>query len=1460
MFQHIELPTCILSNIYHNHIGIVTNIDDSSIQVKFNMNSQQEVSFDVYKEVDGQVCELWDKIVSLKYIFIPEHNEYYKIDVTIDENDNTVKHLTLTSASEYELSNKTIRNLEINTESDILRQKYNTTVPEYTPNVLYNPSDPSNSILHRALADKAPDWSIGHVDDSIAHIQRTFSVNNQKIYDFLVKTLAEEIGCLFQFDSVTRTISAYDLMNQCENCGKRGEFTGTCPECGGHLITPGYGTNTNILINYNNYAESISVDHDEDAVKNCFYVTGGDELINAAVRNCNPSGSGYVYRFSNADYEDMPSALVNRLRAYEAKYEELQPTYQTLAEQWYDAVNEYWYYKTSMMPRMYQDGSKWEANKGYNVGARAYVRTQPTWCYLECIQSGTSSETEFDATSLVDNEEITDGTVIWKAHKHILDLENATQSLQTIRTELGKADNIIYFLNNVPAISVVNTEIKNIASLYVNNLFRIEIITDEHNYVDGNNVWYGNIRVYNTGAKEDTITSETPVIAYLGVVSDATEYGNYMNAKIQKRLDKSDTTFTNIWSLDDDELFKAQLKLYAFDSLEYFSKSYQGCLETLVNSGVKAPDYKFEGFDMKTYYDNYANRLEWVNEEMALRDEQVKGLKAKRDDLEYQMNEIQKQLDLIKFLGEDLYKVLYNYIREDSYQNSNYVSTGLSDGEQINYGKKLLELATEELEKACKLQVTLSMNVKNMLNTEEFKDYKEVFEIGDYIMCTIDDEVYRLRLMSVSYNYSNPEDIELTFSNYTNVENFFSDAKNVIESAKSISLSYNSVVHQVDQNTKASVIVDSYSDQGVGGNGTSISSNSMNEVVVENNGILAREYDDVLQVFKPQQMRIGANQISLTTDNWKTTKVGIGKQVFTVHERDTWTNVTKEEYGVSADYMFGGYIQGTDIVAGYLYSANYEPGSTQGSYINLESGEFDFAAGSFIGVWHEDENEYEVTLKGNVNISGNLVPGTTIGKWTVYEDGLKSDGHMITPDRIDVHEYYQDGKPFSGGGGGNSNLRHMLWEDYEALPDSEKMEENTLFMITNIESEPGCVSYIPMTYETYQNLPDSKLTDGIMRLINDQGVIYVNGVVYGASGTGGSTVTIEPTLTAGTQIAVFTIDGVEGILYAPAGGAGGVSDVIVNNESVVVDGTAYIDLTTKQDVLTFDSSPTASSTNPVTSNGIYAALQGKQNVLTQGDNITISNGVISATDTTYSVFTGATAQTSGTSGLVVAPLNVDYDKFLRGDGTWAYPSGGGGSTVSITPTLSSGTKIADFEIDGVSGVLYAPTGGGGAIDDVTVDGTSVVTNRVAEIDLSGKQDVLTAGTNITITNNTISATDTTYSDFVGATSSTAGANGLVPQPLVADKDKFLKGDGTWATPSGSGGGVLYGTTVPSPSIGEDGSQYAQYNATNNTVSYMYFKINGVWMPYQPNEAADAFVDIDNEPFVTEDGDTILFVE
>ena len=82
---------------------------------------------------------------------------------------------------------------------------------------------------------------------------------------------------------------------------------------------------------------------------------------------------------------------------------------------------------------------------------------------------------------------------------------------------------------------------------------------------------------------------------------------------------------------------------------------------------------------------------------------------------------------------------------------------------------------------------------------------------------------------------------------------------------------------------------------------------------------------------------------------------------------------------------------------------------------------------------------------------------------------------------------------------------------------------------------------------------------------------------------------------------------------------------------------------------------------------------------------------------------------------------------------------------------------------------------------------------------------MSAGTNITITGNTISATDTTYNNFIGTDGVDAGTSGLVPAPATTDAGKFLKADGTWETIQA--GGVKTLTT-------------ADYNYPTNNPTYI----------------------------------------
>lgn len=115
---------------------------------------------------------------------------------------------------------------------------------------------------------------------------------------------------------------------------------------------------------------------------------------------------------------------------------------------------------------------------------------------------------------------------------------------------------------------------------------------------------------------------------------------------------------------------------------------------------------------------------------------------------------------------------------------------------------------------------------------------------------------------------------------------------------------------------------------------------------------------------------------------------------------------------------------------------------------------------------------------------------------------------------------------------------------------------------------------------------------------------------------------------------------------------------------------------------------------------------------------------------------------------------------------------------------------------------------------LTLTGTAFsadTTVLATQSDLSGKQNTLTAGNNIQITGDTISATDTTYSAFVGTDGTSAGTAGLVPAPATTDADKFLKSDGTWDTAGGGSSVTVVQTT------GTSTTDVMSQNATTNMV-------------------------------------------
>lgn len=924
-----EIPLIVLSTRWHNHLGTIKNVDPDSIELNLNMNSAQELSFDVYKNVDGVVCDKWEQIIDSKLCYVPSINEYFEITVSTDESSSTVKHVTGKSACEAELSQRLLRNFECNTESDISRD-------DYVITKFYNPKVPDGSLLHRVLSDKCQDYSIGDVDETLWNIQRTFSADNTDVYSFLTSDVAEEIGCLFKFNSVHRKISVHDLKCNCFNCGNRGEWIDECPKCGSRNVNYGYGKKTNVFISAENFADSITVDGEYDSVKNCFKIEGGDDLITATVSNINPNGSSYIYRLADFMQSDMPTALIKRIHSYNDLYNSLIDTYTNYTEKLYEAIDNELYYQSLMMP------------------------------------------------------EIT------------IPITDAATELKKVTVELSKTGVAVDNMNISK--SSVDLAVKGMAKVLVSANYDVDIISSSVEEVSGKKKkWTGKIKVKNVGDEEnDVASSDSDFIVY--IIGD--NYEQFVRQKIQKQLDKTDSAFNEIFNIEDLKEFKIALKDYCLDSLLGFESAYQSCIEVLIQQGVTSENKKVYGVDLyNKMYKPYCNRLKSIQNEEKIREATVQKYIKEQNNYESKRNKIQKQLDFQAYIGKENWLIFNSYIREDTYSNDNYISEGLNNSELIKKANELFNVANDELYKASELQVSLSSTLNNLLLLDEFKDFKQYIDIGNFIIVKVDEKLYRLRLINIGIKYGNLDKITVSFANAVKIKNYITDTKSVLEQANSMASTYNYVAHQASQGNDANSIISKYETSGLDAAKYNIINGDNQNIIIDEHGISCREFNDIENKYSPEQIRIINNLIAYTDDNWNTVRSAIGKIRYSIN------GTNYEKYGMNADAVIAGV-----MIGGSIFSENYKDNNEgkNGTHINLNDGTFSFGGGklTFDGKElkvHVDVGEFNgivranpgSSFEGKIDVIDGTVAGFTVSDKKLSYSNSKSNYEMtIGVDKI----------------------------------------------------------------------------------------------------------------------------------------------------------------------------------------------------------------------------------------------------------------------------------------------------------------------------------------------------------------------------------------------------------------------------------------------------------------------------
>ena len=890
--------------------GIIHNVQ--SLTNKNDLAQAAEITFDVYKKVDNVTCELWNDIRDFRLIYIPHldtasFNPWYELSVETDEDDATIKHCQGVHLQEAELGQLSLNDIEINTEDDIARD-------DYTPTIIYDPTNPEGSALDRILKDKASHYTIVHVDSSIANLQRTFSWDGSTIKGAF-DDIANEVECLFVYGEsvnndgkIHRTISVYDLNDVCMECGERGTFTNKmCTKCNSANIKFGYGSDSGIFLSHENFAGNISYSSNKDEVKNCFRLVAGDDLMTATIRNINPSGSQYIWYFSDSVRADMSKTLRDKLSTYEKEYASYSSDKKidipsTVISDYNTLINKYKLYDSSLMNVKYPI-------VGYSSLTDLYYSALNFYSLLKTTLAPVS-ERGTKTTAAQEIKKLTTNTL------SPLGIQNA----------------------NKASVSTVTLALQNYAKVFVDtSLYRITAINDSYS----GNVWKGTITLSSYADENDKATTSIITI----YVSDATS--DFIKCQLEKAMKKNDVDATGTVALfkKDEAEFKKALSFYSVDNLNILASIVRGCLDILIQQGIADPEN-----DMyeSMYYPYYSKSI-WIEDELRERESEILKLRGSKSNPEGVLDYIEKQrqviannLDLHTYLGNSLWTEFCSFRRDDTYKNDNFISDGLSDKELIMQAKEFIKNAEREIVKSATLQHTISCNLSNFLLVKEqdvesspvpivtlagvnivshdqlyfvkgdatFSPLLVNFDVGNWVRIEIDETIYKLRLTSYKIDYDNLDSLNVEFSDVTYGLNSASDIQSILSQAQSMSTSYSMVQHQANKGNNANKQIMDMVENGLNLTNKKIVNAADNQnMVVDETGLLMREKNEFGDDYSSEQTKIINHGFYYTNDGWKTVQTGLGKYIYFDPESGTY----KEDYGIIAHKIVGNIILGNKV-------------------------------------------------------------------------------------------------------------------------------------------------------------------------------------------------------------------------------------------------------------------------------------------------------------------------------------------------------------------------------------------------------------------------------------------------------------------------------------------------------------------------------------------------------------------
>ena len=999
----LEKPTILLKSRGGNTIGELQYAD---LNFSFIGKGLDTLSFNVHKIVNGKECKYWDRLIDLCIIDYVGYGQF-ECNVSIDDSDETIKNCTCESL-ETELGQHTIRDMHINDEDAIAygRKIGNTNVDfdtgdtsgKFIPTVLYNSKDTQHSLLDRVLAEKTPHWSVGYVSPKFAvngyvydadQIERTFTISGSTPYDFFESEVSQEFGCVFTYDTYNRKVNCYNL-DDCVYDTRTNEIKDGYyyidgvyyDENDSQIIDDsnlgycsGIGQDTAIFMSKSKLANSFSIDSDKDSVKNCFYVSGGDDVITNIVGAANVTGDNYIYMFGNFQYEDMSDELVNKIKSYATLLSEKEEEFNKVGGVYvYDSEGKYVY--NTDKQRVEDKNGRIIVNSKY-VDGKIYVLN--TLAYYENGKAYNKDRIELSIPNYIYDEPglytkytgLVDRINYWE-HTRFPDTKQSDTTADDEKNNIIEYFNArkVYIKNGCTSDSFthVTSAIESLLGIACDSRYTITIYKDKDhtltctdiNDEKNTGIWNGVINIKRT--TDETDYKEFNLSVNVELTYDVDNSIELCKQNMEIAIAKMDITELDFTKLSNEEL-ENLLKQYNLNSLKSFRDGFDSCRATLndllANMELEeAQVIRFEDDALWLSSDRYNTRYDIADrlyEELKVYLDQ---LYSQKETLDNEISVFRADLDMESYFGEKLWKEFRSYVREDEYNNPNYISDGLSNCEILEKAKELLDVAKKELSKACIIQKTISGDINNIFSLEEKEMLHDKFALFNYVRVRADDNIYKLRLMEISFSEDSPEKLDVTFSEQIeDVTGKKSDIQKILEQSQSIATTYSSTTKQAKQGASAMSNFNTLKQEGLDSSLYLIKNSNTEEVTFGNTGLSCKSMLDQ-GIYSPYEVRVTHNGIYMSEDNFNSVKTALGRFKY----NNEWV------YGLCTDILFG------DLIIGEKMLISNKNGSVSitGDGINITNGSITWSADGSDGVKSPSIqqinglNEYLTQLDGRI--------------------------------------------------------------------------------------------------------------------------------------------------------------------------------------------------------------------------------------------------------------------------------------------------------------------------------------------------------------------------------------------------------------------------------------------------------------------------------------------------------------